>query len=225
MEAFQIGPFDYAPGATRRVNGTLQTEWAMAYGAKPIGSAFVPESADRSRIIEALTTSRGEFCERAKQAHAPDQLVLHRWDDATTLDATDIDHWPDGLSACIADDRSELWATVSGSTHRMPVTLGQYTETVRKHGAPPLHWIAGLLSDDVTARDAAKWRAPTSWELRNVVGEGSFTGVTGAQAAALVGVTPQNFRKYTARDGASTRQGMSFAMWHLLLHKLGVQYV
>ena len=41
----------------------------------------------------------------------------------------------------------------------------------------------------------------------------------------MVGVTPQNFRKYTARDGASTRQGMSFAMWHLLLHKLGVQRV
>lgn len=73
------------------------------------------------------------------------------------------------------------------------------------------------------AQDAGEWRAPTSWELRHVVGEGSFTGVTGAQAAALVGVTPQNFRKYTARDGASTRQGMSYAMWHLLLHKLGVQ--
>ena len=75
------------------------------------------------------------------------------------------------------------------------------------------------------ARELADWRAPTSWELRHVVGEGSFTGWTGAQAAAMVGVTPQNFRKYTARDGASTRQGMSFAMWHLLLHKLGVQRV
>ena len=107
----------------------------------------------------------------------------------------------------------------------MPVTLEQWARIRERHSAPPLTWIAGLLPADVLARESADWRAPTSWELRHLVGEGSFTGWSGAQAAAMVGVTPQNFRKYTARDGASTRQGMSFAMWHLLLHKLGVQRV
>ena len=29
--------------------------------------------------------------------------------------------------------------------------------------------------------------------------------------------------EYTAADGAASRQRMSFAMWHLLLHRLGVQ--
>lgn len=225
MEAFQIGPFDYAPGATRSVNGTPQTKWAMAYGGKPVGSAFVSDETGRSGIIDALATQRSEFCARVKQSHATDHLVLHRWDDAAPLDFLGIVAWPDGLSGCIADDRSDLWVTVMGSTHRMPVTLRQYTEIVRRHSVPGLHWVACLLPDEVTTRDAAQWRAPSSWELRHVVGEGSFTGVTGAQAAALVGVTPQNFRKYTAREGASTRQSISYAMWHLLLHRLGVQFV
>ena len=133
--------------------------------------------------------------------------------------------WPDDLAGSVANDSSELWAEVQGSKRRMPATLEQWARIRERHSAPPLTWIAGLLPADVLARESADWRAPTSWELRHLVGEGSFTGWSGAQAAAMVGVTPQNFRKYTARDGASTRQGMSFAMWHLLLHKLGVQRV
>lgn len=223
MEAFQIGPFDYTPGSTRRVNGAPQTEWTMFYGSKPIGSMFVPAEADRAAVVGALSAHRVAFVAQARLEHSFDQLILHRWDTDAALDVIDIDAWPEGLAGCVADDRSEFWVTVKGSTHRMPVTLGQYAEIVRKHGAPALHWTAGLLPEDVMTRDAAAWRAPTAWEIRHVVGEGSFTGVSGARAAELVGVTPQNFRKYTARDGASTRQNMGYAMWHLLLSKLGVQ--
>ena len=56
-----------------------------------------------------------------------------------------------------------------------------------------------------------------------VVGVGSFIGISGAKAADLVGVNASSFRKYTAQEGAKSRQSMSYAMWHLLLHKLGVQ--
>lgn len=70
--------------------------------------------------------------------------------------------------------------------------------------------------------DPEQWRAPTAAEIRIVVGKGSETGLTGAQAARIVGVLPQNVRKYTATDDASLRQKMSFAMWHLLLHRVGV---
>ncbi|MBH2008100.1 MAG: hypothetical protein I8H71_00465 [Xanthomonadaceae bacterium] len=61
--------------------------------------------------------------------------------------------------------------------------------------------------------------------MRYIVGEGSFTRVSGAKAAALVGVTPQNFRKYTAGDSAKNRQSISFSMWHLLLAKLQIKAV
>lgn len=221
MEAFDIGPFTYSPGASRTLNGQRQIEWALSYGSKAIASAWV--AGDRAQVVESMVGQRGDFIAQLRTENEPDRLALRRWNDGTELDIISLESWPDGLAGCIPNDSSEFWAEVIGTTHRMPVTLQQWAALQRRHGAPNLAWIAALLPDDVKSRDAAEWRAPTSWELRHVVGEGSFTGVTGAQAAALVGVTPQNFRKYTARDGASTRQGMSFAMWHLLLHKLGVQ--
>ena len=223
MEAFQIGPFDYVPGKSRMLNGVAQTEWALYYGDKLVGSAWV--AGDRAQVVEAMVGQRGDFIARLRAENEPDRLALRRWNDGTELDIISLESWPDGLAGCIPNDDSEFWAEVVGTTRRMPVTLQQWAALQRRHGAPSFAWIAALLPDDVKSRDAANWRAPTSWELRHVVGEGSFTGISGAQAAAMVGVTPQNFRKYTARDGASTRQGMSFAMWHLLLHKLGVQRV
>lgn len=223
MEAFDIGPFTYNPGASRTLNGQRQIEWTMSYGSKSIAAEWV--AGDRAQVVEAMAGQRGDFIARLRAENEPDRLALRRWNDGTELDIVSLDSWPDRLAGCIPNDSSEFWAEVSGTTHRMPVTLQQWAALQRRHGAPNLAWIAALLPDDVKSRDAAEWRAPTSWELRHMVGVGSFTGVSGACAAALVGVTPQNFRKYTARDGASTRQGMSFAMWHLLLHKLGVQRV
>ena len=89
----------------------------------------------------------------------------------------------------------------------------------------PSWYIAARLPPDVLTEDPATWRAPTSAEIRVVVGKDSETGLSGAAAAHLVGVLPQNFRKYTAADDAVSRQKMSFAMWHLLLHRAGVRFV
>ncbi|MFG5777706.1 hypothetical protein ACFIQF_11590 [Comamonas sp. J-3] len=147
-----------------------------------------------------------------------------------------------GLSRGLIDDRFDTWA-VSDELGSVPMGADEFARLKEAHeaigaayefknvrGGIPQYktpndnaWIASLLPDDVLTDAPEAWRAPTSWELRHVVGEGSFTGVTGAKAAELVGVTPQNFRKYTAADDATTRQKISFAMWHLLLHKLGVQ--
>ena len=223
MEAFQIGPFDYAPGKVRTLNGVSQTEWALSYGGELVGSAWV--AGDRAQVVEALAVQHGDYVARLRTDNAPDCLILRRWDDAAPLDSMLLESWPDALAGSGVNDSSEFWAEVQGTRRRMRVTLQHWARLKELHQAPHLSWLAGLLPADVLARESADWRAPTSWELRHVVGEGSFTGISGAQAAALVGVTPQNFRKYTARDGASTRQGMSFAMWHLLLHKLGVRYV
>lgn len=222
MEAFQIGPFDYTPGRPRRVNGQQQTEWALSYGSKPIGMAWV--AGDSAQVVDALSAQRVDFTARLQQDHEPDRLILRRWDDAALLDATLLESWPEKLAGCVPDDSSEFWAEVKGSRHRMPVTLAQWAHLKEHHGAPHRSWIARLLPDELLSSDPTVWRTPTSWEIRHVVGEGSFTGLSGAQASRLVGVTPQNFRKYTARDSASTRQNMSFAMWHLLLHKLGVRF-
>jgi len=90
----------------------------------------------------------------------------------------------------------------------------------------PLAWVQALLPGDVLTEDKAHWRAPTAWEIRHVVGEGSFSGITVAKAAELVGVLPPGFRKYLAADGTKNRQSISYyAAWHLLLHKLGVKRI
>lgn len=84
-------------------------------------------------------------------------------------------------------------------------------------------WIRALLPAAVLTQDAQAWLPPDSFQLAHVVGIGSFTGVLGEKAAQLVGVSAQNFRKYTASATAKNRQTISFAVWHLLLQRLHVQ--
>jgi hypothetical protein len=87
----------------------------------------------------------------------------------------------------------------------------------------PYAYIAALLPFETLTENPASWRAPTAAEIRIVIGKNSETGISGAEAANLVGVLPQNFRKYTAADDAASWQKMSFSMWHLLLHRTGVK--
>jgi len=125
----------------------------------------------------------------------------------------------DGLIPMGADEFARL------KTAHEAIKKALLREPIVEVPAPPLAWVQELLPDSVLTEDADEWRAPTAWEIRHVVGEGSFTGVTGAQAAAIIGVSAQNFRKYLAGDNAKHRQSISYAMWHLLLHKLGVKAI
>ena len=89
----------------------------------------------------------------------------------------------------------------------------------------PNAWIAALLPADVLSTDPAVWVPPKATHLRLLVGVDSKTGVTGNEAAHLVGVPGTTFRKYTASDYAEHRHQMSFSMFHLLLHRLGIQAI
>ena len=87
-----------------------------------------------------------------------------------------------------------------------------------QEGGKPL-----FLPPEVLTDDPALWRAPTSQEIRIIVGKRSLTGKSATEAARLVGVTPQNFRRYNAMPGAKHVSEMSYSMWHLLLLRLNVQ--
>lgn len=80
-----------------------------------------------------------------------------------------------------------------------------------------------MLPEETLTEDLSAWWVPTGAEIRIVIVRNSETGLTVAEAARLVGVLPQNSRKYTAAENASSRQKTSFAMWHLLLYRTGVQ--
>lgn len=220
---FRTGPFEFsrAPkGAT--VGGAQTVRWVISYGPQMLAEKHLPASASQSDVRDAFAPAIGRFIAEAKERGAPDlyHLVSH---DGAILAVVALNGLSD-LTGCIPDDRFPYWIiTASRPTRGKPVTLAEFAQVSADHLAKPISWVAELLPNSVLTNDPAEWEAPTSWHIRHVVGEGSFTGVTGAAAAALVGVTPQNFRKYTAADDARTRQPISFAMWHLLLHKLGVQ--
>ncbi|MDQ7989002.1 MAG: hypothetical protein REI09_05140 [Candidatus Dactylopiibacterium sp.] len=220
---FKNGPFTFESGESRSVNGAKTVRWNMSYGAQDMGWHTLPASATQAEVLEAFSSERARFERAARSDHAPD--VLRLADSAGNALATiEVTTWPDGMSGCIPDDQFEFWLlTETKPTRGRSITLQEFAAICAKNPPSPLQWVCGLLPGDVLTSDLESWRAPTSWELRHIVGEGSFTGITGAQAAALVGVTPQNFRKYLAADSASTRQPMGFAMWHALLHKLGVK--
>lgn len=222
MQDFQSGPFEYRAGQRTKLAGQPNIEWSLCYGGKMLAERFVPAAAPRGEVQEAFSDDIAAFKKRARTAYAPDRFDLIDYETGDAVAAFFAHSVPDMLPGLI-DDRSRYWVRSADRLYSRPVTLSGFGSLTAAHQAPALSWVLGLLPEEVLTFDAAEWRAPTAWEIRHVVGEGSFTGVSGAQAAALVGILPQNFRKYTAADGAASRQNMSFAMWHLLLHRLGVQ--
>ena len=222
MQDFQSGPFEYRAGQRAALAGQPSIEWSLRYGGKMLAERFVPAAAPRGEVQCAFSDSVAAFKEHASKEYAPDRFELIDYTTGDVVAAFFANSVPD-MTPGMIDDRSRYWVRSANRLRSRPVTLSDFGALTAAHQAPPLAWVLGLLPEEVLTFDAAEWRAPTAWEIRHVVGEGSFTGVAGAQAAALVGVLPQNFRKYTAADGAASRQSISFAMWHLLLHRLGVQ--
>lgn len=252
MEAFNYGPFSFIPGRTMRVAGDPSRRWELHYGSDVVAERTLPETATRADVIDCFDADRSRFIDRHRpRATEPvdEQVQVCRlvvlgagsFDVRETLASFVIRASLAGFSSGGYFDREgETCAITSYGTSAL-MSRDEFQRLADAHAAigeaqqdlvrvraeftrPHVNaWISELLPAAVLSEDPEAWRSPTSWELRHVVGEGSFTGISGAAAAALVGVTPQNFRKYTARDEASTRQNMSYAMWHLLLHKLGVK--
>lgn len=223
MSAFLSGPFEFsaAPkGAT--INGQKMLVWSLQYGAELLGTRTLPATDSQDQVREAFAADISDFKARATREHAPEFVELIDFETGDRVGGFYSLGVPE-MTPGLIDDRSRYWLRTADKLYSRPVSLSGFAALAYAHGAPERAWISGLLSDEIITDDPEEWRAPTSWELRHVVGEGSLTGISGAKAAALVGVTQQNFRKYTARTDARTRQAISFAMWHLLLHKMGVK--
>lgn len=219
-----FGPFEYVHGPLRNINSTPSREWTMLYGGNDWAQHSVSGlNVSVPEVLGAFEQDRANFVEQAQRDHGP-----HRVDLVNQATGEAV-AWFDSFDMCgmtpgLINDSAKMWLCSEDRRYSRPLTSQQqYAAIVARHEAPELAWITGLLPDRVLSPESSLWEAPSSWHIRHVVGIGSFTGVSGADAAKLVGVTAQNFRKYTASDTASTRQKMSFAMWHTLLHRLGVQ--
>lgn len=243
-QEFNIGPFTIAPAGQITLNGFQKQLFDIEYGHETMRERVPVTPGTQSQVVNQLEDALSSVASELKgPADEPEEAISIRWlhlVEQNTGDAIDSMPWEaeiPGLSAGLTDDRFEYWLVADGRS--MPIEIEEFERLKNAHYAalnarvaaekkapqliPTYSWIAKLLDDSVITTDAEQWRAPTAWEIRHVVGEGSFIGISGAKAAALVGVNASSFRKYTAQDGAKSRQNMSFAMWHLLLHRLQVK--
>ena len=222
MKDFNFGPFAFQKLNEYRLNSVPVTNWKLSYDNERLATLTANSSANQTEVIEVFEDALIKFRSAAVIDGAGCKVELLDVIGGNTVAHFISTEWPEGMSPCIPDNRWQHWIAV-GSSKKPVETPSEFYALRDRLRAPPLHWVAALLPENTLTLDPDTWQAPTAWVIRHVVGEGSFTGLSGAKAAALVGVTPQNFRKYMATDSAATRQNISFAMWHLLLHRLGVQ--
>lgn len=223
---FEFGPFLFESGETVNVNRRSVLAWTLSYGPEDLATHHVDVGATRSSVIDVFRDDMAVIIRRFQYDGAPVPVLLQSAGGETLGSFLTAGGTINGMMPSIPDDSSEFWlVTAAHPVRSMRVTLTEFAALASLYAAAPHEWIQEALPGPVLTLDPAEWRAPTAWEIRHVVGEGSFTGISGSKAAELVGVTAQNFRKYTARDGAATRQNMSFSMWHLLLARLGVQRI
>ncbi len=211
-DSFFTGPFEIRPAG--------RDQFDVYYGVRMMRRGAYAPGATRQAVVEQLGDVLAEL--RRDLEERTDLFCV----ELVTAEGEVADHFYSedlalpGMGGNIPNDQSALWA--KAGLMAMPVTLHDWPALVARHRALVNGWIGNLLPEAVMTTDVEEWRAPTAWEIRHVVGEGSLTGVSGAKAAELVGVTPANFRKYTAGDTAKNRQSMSFAAWHLLLLRLRI---
>lgn len=221
---FNIGPFTVRPSGRITISGQRKQRFDIQYGDQTLLSGATVAVGIQSQVTAQLDEKISEIVSALRSEHEARHridLVDDRGERLASFYAGSY-ALPD-MTAGLIDDRFNYWLRSEDRLYSEPVTLSEYALLRAKHELPGDAWIADLLPDDVLTVDLDEWRPPTHWELRHIIGEGSLTGITGAKAAALVGVNPSSFRKYTASEGSKSRQRMSFAMWHLLLHRLGVQ--
>lgn len=224
---FNYGALTINPIEDLNINGNSLTRADIEYGNETIGFMTFASNTTRRTLVQSEL-----FQDTVRQFTRPyktQNTHVHELVISTTGNAiasfTSADYTLDGMTSTLINDDSRYWLRTGDGLHSVAVTLNGYAALYAKYSTAmqPKHaWIRGLLPADVLTQVASEWRAPTEWELRHVVGEDSFTGVTGNVAAAMVGISETNFRKYTASATAKNRQQMSFATWHLLLAKLGV---
>lgn len=212
-ENFMVGPFEVRPKSSERVD--------IGYGDQRLARNISISGATRREVEDSLQDCLARLCAKLRN-RAPRYTINLVRDGERLASFVCADSIVSGMTAGLTDDRAEFWLQSVDRLFSMPVSIDEYASIRARNAITALGWVADLLPAEVMTDDPEQWRAPSSWEIRHVVGEGSFSGVSGAKAAALVGMTPQNFRKYTAADGASTRQTISYGAWHLLLKKLRV---
>lgn len=211
---FMIGPFE--------IHQVARGLFDIRYGKKTVAHQIDAGNGEtRQAITDGLRDCVARLMRELLDKHDEDHRIELVNSEGECLGAFLSGHavFP-GMNPGLIDDRFPFWLRTADRQRSMPVSLKEYLSIVQKYESPARAWLAKLLPKAILEENPNLWRAPTSWEIRHVVGENSFTGISGAKAASLIGTSPTSFRKYTAADSAKSRQRISFAAWHLLLQRM-----
>lgn len=214
IQDFMIGPF--------KIHQVARGLFDICYGKKTLAHRIAAGDGEtRQAIADGLRVCLSRLVQDMVDKHQEEHLIELVNSEGERLGSFFSTHpvLP-GMTQGLVDDCSPLYLRSADRLRSMPVSLKDYLHVVQKYQAPARAWVAKLLPKDILQENPNLWRTPTSWEIRHIVGEGSFTGISGAKAASLIGISPTSFRKYTAADDAKSRQRISFAAWHLLLQRL-----
>lgn len=245
-----VGPFTLTTTERLNLSGAPHERWEIDYAGERFAWHHIPADSKHGEVAAAFADDIAAWCAELQdeptntKREAEPYLKLI---DAATDEVLGTMPWSaevEGLRNAIPDERHPTWLVTS--THPImampmrdeefsrlrPALVALHSERLERAEEqrkqvlaknPSRGWICKLLPSAVLTSNPEEWRAPSSWEIRHIVGEGSLTGISGAKAADLVGISPTNFRKYTASDDAKNRQKMGFAVWHSLLHLLDIQ--
>lgn len=223
-EDFHLGPFTIRPSGRMQVVGETQQLFDIDYGDETMRERVPVKPGSQKEVAEQIEESTwGITAELRKEHECAHRIDLVDGHGERLASFQAADSVTPGMTPGLVDDRFPHWLRSADRLYSQAVTMDEYARLRAEHERPRYAWIADLLDQDILTTHVEDWRPPTAWEIRHLVGATSFTSISGARAAELVGVTAANFRKYTAREGAKNRQNMGFAMWHLLLHRLEVQ--
>lgn len=220
---FNIGPFTIRPSG--RVHNSQLVD--LLYGDTLMRERVVVEPGTRAHVAEQVSEHIDDAVRDLRNEHERSHRI-YLVDGSGESVGAGFECEASvacGMTAGLVDDRFPLWLRSADRLYSMPVTIGEYAAIVARESRPARAWIADLLDESLLTLDRGEWRAPGQWELRHIIGEGSLTGITGAAAAELIGIDARTMRKYTATPGTASHRSMSYAMWHLLLHRLEIQRV
>lgn len=223
--------FKYGPFTINSIENTDTSDgficFDIKYGINTIGAMSLPTGLTRKEIVQSVLFKDviNSFIRKYKiqQTHTHSLVFVNTGDVIASFSS--IYFSLDAVATTLSYADSPYILRSGSGMHDIVITLNEYAAIFAKYSLqmqPEHAWIRKLLPTNVLTTTASEWCPPSEWVIRHIVGEDSFTGVTNTVASEMVGISPQNFRKYTASDTAKNKQKMSYATWHLLLAKLRI---
>jgi len=216
LSEFYAGPYLLKPIETEE-----GLQWQFSYDGEIIAQKPV-KSRSRRTIPKAFTVEADLYRESLKERFDAPLATLENLNGEKMLGVRLLPKakwFLDGAKQTV-QEQSDFIISFRGVKYL--ITLETLLELYKQYLAPQRYWISQVLPASSLTTEIERWEPPCSWAVRHLMGEESFAGKKITEIADLVGVSPRNFRAYSASEGTRNRYKIPFATWHLLLQRLEI---